>query len=133
MGDITYVPTGEGWPYLAAVIDAWPRKVVGWLMSCRINEGLAIDAVSQAVGRERSGEGFVFHDDRGAQYTSRAFQRCLDGYGITQSVSRLGNPYDNAVAESFFKTLKREPVDGRGYKTREEAKQEIFKYIELVL
>ena len=131
VGDITYIPTGEGWLYLATVIDAWSRKVVGWSMSNRITEDLAIDAINQAVGRENPGDGLVFHDDQGAQYTSRAYQRCLEKHGITQSVSRPGNPYDNAVAESFFKTLKRELVNGRHYETREEAKQDIFKYIEL--
>jgi putative transposase len=131
VGDITYVSTGEGWLYLAAVIDAWSRKVVGWSMSHRITEDLAIDAVEQAVGREHPGEGLVFHDDQGVQYTSRAFQQCLQRHGITQSVSRPGNPYDNAVSESFFKTLKRELVTGQNYQNREEARQDIFKYIEL--
>lgn len=133
VGDITYVPTSEGWLYLAAVIDAFSRKVVGWSMSDRITEKVAIDAIGQAVGRERPPDdgSLVFHDDQGAQYTSEAFQRCLDSHGITQSASRPGTPLDNAVAESFFKTLKRELVKGRGYKTREEAKQDIFKYIEL--
>lgn len=133
VGDITYVPTSEGWLYLAAVIDAFSRKVVGWSMSDRITEKVAIDAIGRAVGRERPPDdgSLVFHDDQGAQYTSKAFQRCLDSHGITQSVSRPGTPLDNAVAESFFKTLKRELVKDRGYKTREEAKQDIFKYIEL--
>lgn len=133
VGDITYVPTSEGWLYLAAVIDAFSRKVVGWSMSDRITEKVAIDAIGQAVGRERPPDdgSLVFHDDQGAQYTSKAFRRCLDSHGITQSVSRPGTPLDNAVAESFFKTLKRELVKDRGCKTREEAKQDIFKYIEL--
>lgn len=132
-GDITYVPTSEGWLYLAAVIDAFSRKVVGWSMSDRITEKVAIDAIEQAVGRERPPDdgSLVFHDDQGAQYTSKAFRRCLDSHGITQSVSRPGTPLDNAVAEFFFKTLKRELVKGRGYKTKGEAKQDIFKYIEL--
>lgn len=133
VGDITYVCTSEGWLYLAAVIDAWHRKVVGWSMSDRITEKLAIDALEQAVGRENPPADFslVFHDDQGSQYTSRAFQRCLESHGIAQSMSRPGNPWDNALAESFFRTLKRELVDNRGYETREEAKQDIFKYIEL--
>lgn len=133
VGDITYIPTGEGWLYLAAVIDAFSRKVVGWSMSERITEKVAIDAMEQAVGREDPPDdgSLVFHDDQGAQYTSRSFQRCLDSHGIVQSVSRPGTPLDNAVAESFFKTLKRELVKGRSYRTRDEAKQDIFKYIEL--
>ena len=133
VGDITYIDTDEGWLYLAAVIDAWHRKVVGWSMSDRITEKLAIDALEQAVGREDPPDGFslVFHDDQGSQYTSRAFQRCLDSHGIAQSMSRPGNPWDNAVAESFFKTLKRELINDRRYKSRDEARQEVFKYIEL--
>ena len=133
VGDITYIPTREGWLYLAAVIDAFSRKVVGWSMSERITEKVAIDAMEQAVGREGPPDdgSLVFHDDQGAQYTSRSFQRCLDSHGIVQSVSRPGTPLDNAVAESFFKTLKRELVKERSYGTRDEAKQDIFKYIEL--
>lgn len=133
VGDITYIDTSEGWLYLAAVIDAWHRKVVGWSMSDRITEKLATDALEQAIGRENPPEDFslVFHDDQGSQYTSRAFQRCLESHGIAQSMSRPGNPWDNALAESFFKTLKRELVNDRDYKTREEASRDIFKYIEL--
>ena len=133
VGDITYIPTREGWLYLAAVIDAFSRKVVGWSMSERITEKVAIDAMEQAVGREGPPDdgSLVFHDDQGAQYTSRSFRRCLDSHGIVQSVSRPGTPLDNAVAESFFKTLKRELVKERSYGTRDEAKQDIFKYIEL--
>ena len=133
VGDITYIGTSEGWLYLAAVIDAWHRKVVGWSMSERITEKLVADALEQAVGREDPPADFslVFHDDQGVQYTSRAFQRRLESHGIAQSMSRPGNPWDNALAESFFKTLKRELVKGREYKTRDEARQDIFKYIEL--
>lgn len=132
-GGIAYVGTGEGRPSLAAVIDALRRKVVGWSMSGRMTEKLVTDALEQAVGRESPPDDFslVFHDDQGSQYTSRAFQRCLESHGIAQSMSRPGNPWDNALAESFFKTLKRELVNGKGYKTREEAKQDVFKYIEL--
>ena len=133
VGDITYIDTDEGWLYLAAVIDAWHRKVVGWSMSGRITEKLAIDALEQAVGREDPPDDFslVFHDDQGSQYTSRAFQRCLESHGIAQSMSRPGNPWDNAVAESFFKTLRRELINDRRYKTRDEARQEVLKHIEL--
>lgn len=133
VGDITYIPTSEGWLYLAAVIDAFSRKVVGWSMTERITEKVAIDAIEQAVGRESPPDdgSLIFHDDQGVQYTSRSFQRCLDSHGITQSVSRPGTPLDNAVAESFFKTLKRELVKERSYRTRNEARQDIFKYIEL--
>lgn len=131
VGDIARIGTGEGWLCLATAIDALHRKVVGWSMSGLITEKLVTDALEQAVGRESPPEGFslVFHDDQGSQHASRAFQRCLESHGIAQSVSRLGSPWGNALAESFFKTLKRELVNGRGYKTREEAKQDVFKCI----
>ena len=132
VGGITYIPTSGGWLYLAAVIDAFSRKVVGWSMSDRITEKVAIDAIGQAVGREDppTDGSLVFHDDQGVQCTSRSFRRCLEAHGVTQSVSRPGTPLDNAVAESFFKTLKRELVKERSCKTREEARQDVFKYIE---
>ena len=132
VGDITYIPTREGWLYLAAVTGAFSRKVVGWSMSERITEKVAIDAIGQAVGREDPPDdgSLVFHDDQGAQYTSRSFQRCLGSHGIAQSASRPGTPLDNAVAESSFRTLKRESMEGRSYGTGDEAKRDIFKRIE---
>ena len=132
-GDITYIPTREGRLYLAAVTDAFSRKAVGRSMPGRITEKVAIDAMGQAVGGEGPPDdgSLVFHDDQGAQHASRSFRRCLDSHGMVQSVSRPGTPLDNAVAESFFKTLKRELVKERSYGTRDEAKQDIFKYIEL--
>ena len=133
VGGIACMPAREGWLYLAAAIDAFSRKVAGRSMSERITEKVAIDAIEQAVGREGPPDdgGLVFHDDQGAQHASRSFQRCLDSHGIVRSVSRPGTPLDNAVAESFFKTLKRELVKERSYGTRDEAKQDIFKRIEL--
>jgi len=131
VGDITYISTKRGFLYLAAIIDAFSRKVVGWSMSVHMRENLVIDALEQAIGREDPQPGFIFHDDQGTQYTSQAFQKALAIHGIIQSVSRPGNPYDNAVAESFFKTLKTELTKGRNYIDQEEARQEIFKYIEL--
>ena len=127
------MPAREGRPYLAAATGAFSRKVVGWSMSERIAGKVATDAIERAVGREDppDGGGLVSHDGQGAQYTSRSFQRCLGSHGTAQSVSRPGTPLDNAVAESFFKTLKRELVKERSYGTRDEAKQDIFKYIEL--
>lgn len=129
---ITYIGTGEGRPCLAAVIDAFHRKVVGWSMSGRMTGRLVTDALEQAVGRGSPPDdlGLVFHDDQGSQCASRAFQRCLESHGIARSMSRPGNPWDDALAESFFETLKRELVNGKGYKTREEAKRDAFKYIE---
>lgn len=104
VGDITYIPTRGGWLFLAAVIDAFSRKVVGWSLSERITKKVAIDAMEQAVGREGPPDdgSLVFHDDQGAQYTSRSFQRCLDSHGIVQSVSRPGTPLDNAVASGVL-------------------------------
>lgn len=131
VGDITYIPTKRGFLYLAVIIDAFLRKVVGWSMSVHIRENLVIDALEQAVGREHPQPGLIFHDDQGTQYTSQGFQKVLAKYGMTQSVSRPGNPYDNAVAESFFKTLKTELTKGRRFADQDEARQEIFKYIEL--
>lgn len=133
VGDIACIGTGEGWPCLATAIDALHRKVVGRSMSGRMTEKLVTDALEQAVGRESPPDDFslVFHDGQGSQHASRAFQRRLEPHGIAQSMSRPGNPWDNAPAESLFKTLKRELVNGKGHKTREEAKQDAFEYIEL--
>ena len=133
MGDIACMPAREGRLHLAAAIDAFSRKAVGRSMPGRITEKAAIDAIGQAVGGEGPPDdgGLVFHDDQGAQHTSRSFQRCLDSHGMVQPVSRPGTPLDNAVAESFFKTLKRELAEERSCGTRDEAKQDVFKYIEL--
>ena len=102
-------------------------------MSGRMTEKLVADALEQAVGRESPPDGFilVFHDDQGSQHASRAFRCRLESHGIAQSVSRPGNPWDDALAESLFKTPERELASGKGCKTREEAKQDVFKYIEL--
>ena len=132
-GGIAYMPASEGRLYLAAVIDAFSRKVVGWSMSERIAEKVAIDAIGQAVGREGPPDdgGLVFHDGQGAQHASRSFQRRLGSHGMVRSASRPGAPPGNAAAESFFKTLKRELAEERSYRRRDEAKQGIFKHIEL--
>ena len=133
VGDITYIDTDEGRLCLAAVTGAWHRRVVGWSMSGGITEKPAMDALGQAVGGEDPPDDFslAFHDDRGSQHASRAFRRCLESHGMAQSMSRPGNPWDNAVAESFFKTLKRELINDRRCKARDEARQEVFKYVEL--
>lgn len=133
VGGITHIDTDEGWLCLAAVTDAWHREAVGRSTSGGITERLAMDALGQVVGGEDPPDDFslAFHDDQGSQYASRAFQRCLESHGMARSMSRPGNPWDNAVAESFFKTLKRELINDRRYKTRDEARQEVFKYIEL--
>ena len=132
-GGIACMPTREGRLYLAAATGAFPRKAVSWSMSGRITEKVAIDAIGRAVGGEGPPDdgGLVFHDDQGARHASRSFRRCPGSHGVVQSVSRPGTPLDNAVAKSFFKTLKRELVKERSYGTRDEAKRDIFKCIEL--
>lgn len=132
VGDITYVPTKEGFLYLAIMLDLHSRKVVGWSMGKRINENLTVDAFRQAYDRERPSEGLLLHTDRGSQYTSKAFNRELEQKSCIHSYSRKGNPYDNAVMESFYRTLKRELLDKKDkFPDRITARQEIFKYIEL--
>lgn len=130
VSDITYVWTREGWMYLCTVIDLYSRKVVGWAMDKRMKKELVIRALDQAYYRRRPGKGLIFHSDRGSQYASHEFRRRLRTYQMVQSMSGKGNCYDNAVAESFFKTLKTELVYWNEYYTREQAKQSIFEYIE---
>jgi len=129
--DITFVPTSEGWLYVAAVMNVQSRKIIGLSMSDRISQELASTALRDAVGRENPVEGLIHHSDRGRQYASYAYQALLRGYGITQSMSRSGNCYDNAYMESFFGTLKTELVHGEKYHTRLEARLSIFEYVEM--
>jgi len=129
--DITYIPTGEGWLYLAAVEDLYSRKIVGWSMSERIDSRLAVDALEMAVQRELPGAGLVAHSDRGVQYASEHYQTLLRKHGVTCSMSRKGNCWDNAPMESFFATLKKELVHHERYRTREEARRSLFEYIEV--
>lgn len=133
MGGIACIGAGEGWPCLATVIDASHRKAVGRSMSGRMTEKLVTDALEQAAVRESPPDDFslVFHDGQGSRHASRAFRRRLESHGIAQSMSRPGNLWDDALAESLFKTLKREPVNGKGRKTREEAKRDALECIEL--
>lgn len=131
VGDITYIPTKHGFLYLSIFIDIYSRKVVGWAMDTRIRESLVISTINQAIGREHPEQGLLVHTDRGAQYTSKNFQAMLLSCGFTQSMSRKGNPYDNAVMESFYRTLKRELVRDAHYDNPEQARMDIFKYIEL--
>lgn len=131
VGDITYIPTKHGFLYLAVFIDIYSRKVTGWAMDTRIRDTLVLAALNQAIGREHPEAGLLVHTDRGAQYTSQRFQALLARYGFQQSMSRKGNPYDNAIMESFYRTLKRELVQDAGYDNPEQARQEIFQYIEL--
>jgi len=130
VGDITYIPTDEGFLYFSGIEDLFQRKVVGWSLGNRITKELTILSLEQAVGRENPGDGLIFHSDRGSQYAAYAYQEVLDKYCIRQSMSRKGNCYDNACMESFFSTLKKDIIYGRRFKTREEAKLAIIEYIE---
>ena len=130
VGDITYIPTRHGFLYLAIFIDVFSRKVVGWSMDTRIKDSLVMSAFYQAVGREHPEKGLIVHTDRGSQYTSQRFSALLLRYGCRHSMSRKGNPYDNAIMESFYRTLKRELVQGADYDNPEQARMDIFKYIE---
>jgi transposase InsO family protein len=131
VGDITYVATGEGWLYLAVFLDLFSRQVVGWAMSAWVTTDLVIDALQMARWRRRPGKGLLVHTDRGSQYASGRFQALLKDQGYVCSMSRKGNCWDNAPAESFFHTLKTELIHHRRFETREQAKQEIFEYIEV--
>jgi len=131
VSDITYIPTVEGWLYLAVILDLYSRQVVGWAMSDRLTSGFVVKALYQAIGRRHPASGCILHSDRGIQYASADFRGVLKAYGFIQSMSRKGNCYDNAVAESFFHTLKTEHVYDYRYETRAEARQSIFDYIEM--
>jgi transposase InsO family protein len=128
--DITYVWTSEGWLYLAAILDLFSRRVVGFAMSERIDRELVLEALRVAAGRRAPNAGLVHHSDRGSQYASNDYQAALDELGVVCSMSRKGNCWDNAVAESFFATLKTELVYLRRFATRAEARAAIFDFIE---
>ena len=129
--DITYVWTREGWLYLAVVIDLFNRMIVGWSMGNRITQELTLSALRMALWKRKPGRGLLSHSDRGSQYTSKAYRELLDDHGIVCSMSRKGNCWDNAVAESFFHTLKTELVYHEDYGTRAEAKSDVFDWIEV--
>lgn len=130
VGDITYIPTAEGWLYLAVVKDLCTRKIVGYAFSDRIDTNLTLAALDMAARRERPAGGLIFHSDRGVQYAAHAYRERLAALGIRQSMSRKGDPYDNAVAENFFSCLKCELVHHKRYATRAAAQTDIFAYIE---
>jgi transposase InsO family protein len=130
-GDITFIATDEGWLYLAVIIDLCSRMVVGWSMSDSITSDLTRDALEMAIARRGPGAGMLFHSDRGVQYACDAYQKILDQHDIVCSMSRRGNCYDNAAAESFIGTLKCELVYHEHYATRERARQSIFEYLEV--
>jgi transposase InsO family protein len=128
--DITYIPTDEGFLYLAGVMDMCSRKIVGWSMADHLRTELCTDALNMALQSRKPGDDLLHHSDRGVQYASIDYQLLLQSHDICVSMSRVGNCYDNAAMESFWGTLKTELVHHRKYRTREEARQSIFKYIE---
>ncbi|QFY44439.1 IS3 family transposase [Candidatus Methylospira mobilis] len=123
--------TQEGWLYLAVVIDLYSSQVVGWSMAEHMRTALANDAFLMVVWKRKPEKGLIWHTDRGSQYASESHRMLLKQHGVRQSMSRKGNCWDNAVAESFFHTLKTELIYQENYKTREQAKQSIFEYIEV--
>lgn len=131
VSDITYLWTREGWLYLAVILDLFQRQVVGWSMSHRINKKLVMDALRMAIWHRRPAPGLILHSDRGSQYCSHDYQKLLETHGLLSSMSRKGNCWDNAVAESFFGSLKTERVFFTNYKTRDEARRDIIDYIEM--
>ncbi len=128
VADITYIKVTEGWVYLAAILDLYSRKIVGWSMSSKIDASLVLTATRRALKARGAPE--MHHSDRGSQYASDAYQKELKAYGIAVSMSRTGNPYDNATMESFFGTLKIEEVQGRVYRDAQQARDAVFSYIE---
>ena len=133
LADITYIWTQEGWLYLAAVLDAHSRKIVGWSMSHRMQTNLVMNALRMALGRRCPDKeaALMHHSDRGSQYASQAYRDLLREHNITCSMSRKANCWDNAMMESFFATLKKERIHHESYATREAARQSVFEYIEL--
>lgn len=131
VGDITYIPTDQGWLYLATVIDLYSRQVVGWSMASHMRVDLVNDAMNMAIGLRNPDKGLIWHTDRGSQYASESHRKILQKYGIKQSMSRKGDCWDNAVAESFFHTLKTELVNHWKFKNRSEAQNVIFEYIQV--
>jgi putative transposase len=128
--DITYIPTQEGWLYLAAILDLYTRRVVGWAMSDRMTSDLTISALKMALRQYQPMSGLLHHSDQGSQYTDRNYQALLKDHGIQASMNSVGSWYDNAPMESFFGTLKSELVHHRVYQTRDEARNDLFFYVE---
>jgi transposase InsO family protein len=131
IGDITYIPTQEGWLYLAAIMDLRTRRIIGWAMADHMRVELVLDALSMAIARRKPGKHLLHHSDRGTQYACQDYRKLLVEHQITCSMSRTGNCYDNAVMESFWATLKTEEVYRNDYTTRREATAAIFNYIEI--
>ncbi len=131
VSDITFIDTAEGWLYLCTIMDLYSRLIVGWSMNSHMRTGLVKDAFDMAYNRRKPLESLIFHSDRGSQYASKEFTKILESKKCIVSMSRKGNCWDNACAESFFHTLKTEEVHFNFYKTRAEAKRSIFEYIEV--
>jgi transposase InsO family protein len=131
VSDITYIPTDEGWLYLASTMDLFSRRIVGWSMSSSLHSTIVIDALRMAIDQRRPAAGVIHHSDRGVQYASTEFRTVLDAHGFVASMSRKGNCYDNAAKESFFHTLKTELVNHERYRTRGAARASVFDYIEV--
>jgi transposase InsO family protein len=129
--DITYIPTDEGWLYLGAVMDLYSRRIIGWAMSRHIDSDLVTDALQMAIQKRKPQAGLIHHSDRGSQYASDNFQDLLDDNGIVCSMSRKGDCWDNACMESFFGSLKTEWIRDKKYLSFEEAKKDVFKYVEI--
>jgi putative transposase len=130
LADITYIPTGEGWLYLAVILDLFTRKVVGWAMRDHMRAELTIAALTMAIQRRRPGAGLIHHSDRGSQYAAGDYRDILQAAAIVQSMSRKGNCWDNAPMESFFGTLKTELVHHGEYPNRDAARRDLFAYVE---
>ena len=126
----TYIWTAEGWLYVAAVVDLFSRRVVGWSMSAAMTAQLVTDALVMAIWRRGKPDALLHHSDRGSQYTSEQFQRLMADHGVACSMSRAGNVWDNAAMESFFSSLKTERTARKTYRTRDQAKADVFDYIE---
>ena len=129
--DLTYLPTREGWLYLAVVLDLASRRVVGWAMRSTLERGLTLEALTMALVQRRPGPGVLHHSDRGSQYACGAYQTLLTQHGMQCSMSNKGDCFDNAVAESFFATLKTELVEDTDWRTRGEARAAVFEYLEV--
>ena len=130
IADFTYIWTAEGWLYVAAVIDLFSRRVVGWSMKAEMNAQLVADALVMAIWRRGKPDALLHHSDQGSQYTSQQFQTLMSDNGVTCSMSRSGNVWDNAAMESFFSSLKTERVRGQVYRSRDAARADVFDYIE---
>jgi transposase InsO family protein len=130
LADLTYIQLRGEFVYLAVVLDRWSRKVIGWQLSRSLQSAVAMEALQQALKARRPPPGLVHHSDRGIQYASEEYTSMLSAHGILPSMSRAGNPWDNAACESFMKTLKAEQIDGRSYATMEELRQEIAAFLD---